>query len=145
MLNWTITQTENHNIHTTSLATTTKASTQQTLGRVIDKAVSLLPHNIQHNSLYLLFEWDSNSNTLQVVVTDSTKTHDAPDRVRCIFSSLNSEPHRENTLSETERNVINIAALKYWLHDYLTTCTGFFSYSLVAIFHSSTRDQTELL
>jgi hypothetical protein len=139
MLNWTITQTENQFIHTTSIADASEMALRKTIEKCTDKAVSLLKNNIQDDSLYLLFEWDTTQATLHIAVTNANKTQDAPDSVCCSFAGLALEP------SNTELLLKQTESVKFWLHDYLTTCTAFFNYSLVAIFHSSSRDQTELL
>ena len=93
-----------------------------------EKSIGLLADNIQDNSLYLLFEWNPAKSTLTVVLTDDTKQHDAPHSVTGIFAGL----------SDSE-------LIQFWLYDYLTTSTTFLKFSLVAIFHSSTRSNTQLL
>ena len=102
-------------------------------------AISLLAKNIQDDSLYLLFEWSSSANQLQIVVTDSTKSHDAPAIVLAAFHidlANTSELTKTDTLEEQ---------VKFWLHDYLSSYSEFLRYSLVAIFHASDRSKTELL
>lgn len=141
MLNWTTNQAGNNVVYSTSISETSEKIVRQTIETVTDKAIQLLKKNIQDNSLYLLFEWDINTATLNIVVTDANKNLDAPESVCCIFSSLAIELARENE----EQRLNYTESVKFWLHDYLTICTAFFSYSLVAIFHSSTRSNTELL
>jgi len=139
MLIWNTTQSQNQTLHTLTIPETTELKIRKTIEACTDKAVSLLKNNIQDDSLYLLFEWNSNNASLNILVTDATKNHDAPEIICCRFPALATE------LNNQEESGDYTELVKFWLHDYLTTCTAFFSYSLVAIFHSSTRSNTELL
>ncbi len=139
MLNWTTTETPNATFHSTAVLDTEENQIRKAIEACADKAINLLNTNIQDDSLYVLFEWDKQLTTLNIVVTDSAKKNDAPESVCCTFPSLALD------LATQEQKAIYTDAIKFWLHDYLTTCTAFFSYSLVAIFHSSTRSNTELL
>jgi hypothetical protein len=100
----------------------------------VEKAVELIALNVNDHSRYLIFEWDIEQSLLTVVVSDDNKVLDAPRIVQCYCPSLEQ--------SEPEDCA---ATVKYWIRDYLTTCDGFMHYSLIAVFHSSTRGNTELL
>jgi hypothetical protein len=139
MLNWTTTETLNTIIHSTSELEINESKICKTIEACADKAIGLLKANIQDDSLYVLFEWNEVLTTLSIVVTDATKQNDAKQSVCCTFSNLALD------LVYQEQKAAYTDSIKFWLHDYLTTCTAFFSYSLVAIFHSSTRTNTELL
>ncbi len=139
MLNWTTTETLNTKIHSASELNTEESTLRKSIEACADKAIGLLKTNIQDDSLYLLFEWNEALATLNIVVTDATKQNDAQQSVCCTF------PNLALSLANQEQRAAYTDAIKFWLHDYLTTCTAFFSYSLVAIFHSSTRNNTELL
>jgi len=141
MLNWTTNHAGTQIVHAISVAETSEKTVRQIIEASTDKAIHLLDKNIQDDSLYLLFEWNLDEAKLNIVVTDANKTLDAPESVCCVFSSLAIELARENE----DQRVNYTESVKFWLHDYLTTCTAFFSYSLVAIFHSSSRNNTELL
>lgn len=141
MLTWTTETIGNRIIHSTSVSETSEKTVRHIIEAATDKAIGLLDKNIQDDSLYLLFEWNLNQTTLNILVTDASKTADSPASVCCIFSSLAIELARE---SEEQRDNYT-DSVKFWLHDYLTTCTAFFNYSLVAIFHSGSRQDTELL
>jgi hypothetical protein len=141
MWNWTSNQTGNQIIHSLLVSETSEKTVRQLIEASADKAIHLLKKNIQDDSLYLLFEWDIDKATLNIIVTDASKTQDAPEAVCCVFSSLAIELARESE----EQRLNYTESVKFWLHDYLTTCTAFFSYSLVAIFHSGSRNNTELL
>jgi hypothetical protein len=137
MLTWNTTSLNNHVLHTASVSETDDQYIRRAIETCTDKAVSLLKNNIQDDSLYLLFEWDIGTSTLTIVTTDATKTHDAPEIIKCNFTEV------ADKLDKAAADYAD--SIKFWLHDYLTTCTAFFHYSLVAIFHSSTRNNTELL
>jgi hypothetical protein len=107
----------------------------------IDKAVSLLSENISDESRYFLFEWDASHSCLSVVVTDDTKKKDESQVVTMQlndWSKMNSDDP-----SFVREHFSEI--LREWIHNYLTTCGGFMKYSLIAIFHSDTRNKTVLL
>ncbi|RYY04124.1 MAG: hypothetical protein EOO53_04325 [Gammaproteobacteria bacterium] len=140
MLTWNTTPDTNHLIHSTQIDDPSEKIVKLAIEACTDKAVSLLKTNIQDASLYLLFEWDAQAANLIIVVTDATKTHDSHDIVKAVFNSVANNLQGQHEDLEAYANLI-----KFWLHDYLTTCSAFFSYSLVAIFHSSTRANTELL
>lgn len=139
MLIWNTTQALNKIIHATVMAGTEEQHSRKTIEACTDKAISLLENNIQDDSLYLLFEWNPTNTTLNIVVTNATKNHDAPESVCGSFPELTQE------FTTPEQSIAFTESVKFWLHDYLTTCTAFFNYSLVAIFHSSSRNNTELL
>lgn len=139
MLNWTTTETLNTTIHSSFELDTEENTLRKTIEACADKAIGLLKTNIEDDSLYVLFEWNEALATLNIVVTDATKQNDAQQSVCCTF------PNLALSLANQEQRAAYTDAIKFWLHDYLTTCTAFFSYSLVAIFHSSTRNNTELL
>lgn len=139
MLNWTTTETLNTTIHSSFELDTEENTLRKTIEACADKAIGLLKTNIEDDSLYVLFEWNEALATLNIVVTDATKQNDAQQSVCCTF------PNLALSLVNQEQSAAYTDAIKFWLHDYLTTCTAFFSYSLVAIFHSSTRNNTELL
>ncbi len=141
MLSWNTNQTNERTIHVAVLADGGEQQVRRAIENCADKAINLLENTIQDDSLYLLFEWDANTSSLKVVVTDASKLHDSPESVYCIFSGVDTMLSQED---ETQR-FIYADTVKFWLHDYLTTCTAFFRYSLVAIFHSTTRQNTELL
>lgn len=141
MLNWII---NNNNGKTTHCAVTSETSepvVKELVEAVATKAIASLNENIQENSLYLLCEWHPTQAQLTISLTDASKTQDAPITFQCVFSGV-ADALAQADLSTQE----NYSALiKYWLHDFLSSYSPFFSYSLVAIYHASTRNQTELL
>ena len=114
----------------------------------IDKAVSLLNDNINEHSRYLIFEWDITCSVLTIVVTDDKKENDSAKVVQCCFTALDNKLKavKNTALSEWESEANRYAeCMKDTIRDYLTTCHTFFSYSLVAIFHTDGRSNSALL
>ena len=99
----------------------------QAINVSIDKAVDLLSVAVSDESRYLLFEWNADDTSLSIIVTDDSKEQDADVIVRCAFLEQDADK------------------VKYAIKDYLTTCTAFFNYSLIAIFSRDGRKLTELL
>ncbi|MFT7559483.1 MAG: hypothetical protein ACI93R_001394 [Flavobacteriales bacterium] len=131
---------------------------KNTLVECIEKASGLLGENINDESLYLLFEWDTSHSTLTIAVTDSTKKNDSPQIITCSFTSLNTaiesadndihDIHDIHDISKdtSEENVNDYTdKVQYWITNYLTTCATFMQFSLVAAFHSGSRDECTLL
>lgn len=141
MLTWKTNTTNDRITYTAVVTDKTDYQVKSAIEKSADKAISLLKNNIQDDSLYLLFEWNTNASSLNIVVTDSSKTNDSNESVNCVFSGIKDEFAN----ADEAQQLAYADTVKFWLHDYLTTCTAFFSYSLVAIFHSSTRKHTELL
>ncbi|MEE2869048.1 MAG: hypothetical protein VYE17_00835 [Pseudomonadota bacterium] len=97
----------------------------------LEKAVSLLDRNVRDDSRYLLCEWDADAARLQVVVSDDSKTRDAPEAVECRFEPFDA--------------ALDVALLQFLIRDYLTTCTAFLGWSLLAAFHEGDRQRSRLL
>ncbi len=140
-LAWTETLTPH--IVTTQSHTKTLKDIQQDIESTIDKAISFLPHNIEADSLYMLFEWLSATSTLNIVITDSTKSHDAPITTRCICKGIQKKGSLKS--DDNDINTDQIEMIKLGIKDYLTTCAGFMQFSLVAAFHHGDRSTSELL
>ena len=114
---------------------------------VIDKAVSLLDENIVNESMYLLFEWDSVYSMLTVVVTDEAKETDSVNVVKCSFPALDEEMNSLDASDEIWEKIVNeyASSVSFWIKDYLSVCSKFLNYSLVAIFHNESRENSQLL
>ncbi|MGJ8687063.1 MAG: hypothetical protein ACSHWQ_06260 [Spongiibacteraceae bacterium] len=121
-------------IHTSVCSACDDTTLRAAAGECVEKATSLLSENIDDDSMYVLFGWDAEQGNLMVSVSDAAKQKDASQVVCCNFSAL-----------DEKNNAEFIETLKYWITDYLTTCSGFMRYSLVAAFYSESRDQTALL
>jgi len=112
----------------------------------IEKAVSFLSENVIDESRYFLFEWNIEHSTLTIVVTDDTKKNDAKFVVKCCMSALNKEINSiDSDLAKEEKALEYSDFIKYEIKDYLTTCSSFMQFSLIAVFHNKTRDKVELL
>lgn len=109
------------------------------------QAISLLQNNIQDDSLYLLFEWNANTAELTIVVTDAAKQQDSPLSVGAHFAQLHQEIESLPPAGQQEKIAAINEQVKFLLSDYLASCSAFFRYSLVAIFHSSSRSNSSLL
>ena len=133
-------------IHSACIGTTDSWEIDAILASCIERAVTLLAVNINDDSLYLMFEWDAATSTLGVVVTDDSKSRDAKHRVICDMAGMNSTVEQLAQSDQWKYRGESFADIvKHGLRDYLTTCTGFMRYSLVAVFHQGSRQQTELL
>jgi hypothetical protein len=112
----------------------------------IEKSVSFLSENIVDDSRYFLLEWDIALSALTIVVTDDTKTNDSKYSVKCHMSALGDEISKtvpETKKHDKEQELSDF--IKYFVKDYLTTCSAFMQFSLVAVFHNKTRERVELL
>lgn len=107
----------------------------------LEKAMELLNGNVKNESLYFMVEWDRPSSTLRLAVTNDRKAQDAADVVTCRFESLNRQLQAEGPDS--------VAAcsdrVKFWAKDYLSTCTEFMNYSLVALYTDTSRNETSIV
>ncbi|RYG14522.1 MAG: hypothetical protein EOO07_16760 [Chitinophagaceae bacterium] len=141
MLTWIIEKNENRISHITRSAETSENGVRHCVEAAVDKAISLFKTNIQDDSLYLLFDWNLFEAKLNIIITNASKNNDSAESVCCVFPSLAIELSRES--DEQRENYTE--SLKFWLHDYLAICPAFLNYSLVAIFNSGSRQNTELL
>ena len=115
-----------------ALEDTTQLSLKAGVEACAAKAIGLLDKNIQDDSLYLLFEWNESTAGLNIVVTDASKQQDSAISVGAHFGAQ-------------EKSAATSELVKFLLSDYLASCSGFFRYSLVAIFHCSNRANSQLL
>jgi len=118
------------------------------IDQCIDKALDLLSINVVDESRYLMFEWDKAHSTLTIAVTDHTKANDSEHVVRCIMSGLYKEMQSIRDLSPSdcdEKMNAYSFDVKYSINNYLTTCSEFLRYSLIAAFHSDSRDKSILV
>ena len=112
------------------------------LAACVNKVVDELHSNILDNSLYLLFEFDKNL-VINIVVTDESKQQESPYRVVCDMASL--QPYLLESTYWKFKGEEFADVVKHELRDYLSTCSGFMRYSLVAVFSEGDRAKTELL
>ncbi|MGB2247220.1 MAG: hypothetical protein ACPH3N_06095 [Alcanivorax sediminis] len=101
------------------------------LEAALEKAVALLDRNVRDDSRYLLCEWNARAASLQIVVSDDSKTRDAPEVVACRFENVDPS--------------VDVALVQFLIRDYLTTCTAFLGWSLLAAFHEGDRQRSRLL
>ena len=110
------------------------------IGESVEKAVALIGQNIRDDSMYFLCGWDISTSTLSIVVSDETRKQDSPSAVSCTVSAL-----AERFDSSSEQAIEYASNIQYWVRDYLTTCGGFMSFSLVAVFYRDSRARVDLL
>ena len=110
---------------------------RKVINQTIDKAVSLFPNNVWDQSRYMLFKWDSDNKLLRIVITGDDKIVESPDSVQCEIIAYQTATDQE--ISQQHDNI------QYWIRDHLTTCSAFFSYSLIAVFYDQFRDTISLL
>lgn len=132
-------------LHSLLIAETSDTEIKAAIEASAEKIIGLLSDNILDDSLYLLFEWDPANAILTASVTNADKTEDSPQHIRCEFSGIKTNMKRLDAAKRVEQQTDLTESVKFWLHDYLTTCTAFFKFSLVAIFHADSRANTELL
>ncbi len=112
----------------------------------LEKAISLIPYNIEDESRFFLCHWDVVYSVITIVVCDEVRENDSPNVVKCSFrsldevmSSIQPEDKWENETDQYARKV------KSWIKDYLVNNSQFMSYSLVAGFYTEDRDECEIL
>lgn len=116
---------------------TSETDIQEFLNLVLDRAIGIIPQSIHDDARYLLFTWNSNSSTLDIVSTDDHKTHDASENVQ-----LRIEHWLQTNEQSSAEYTDNI---HYWIKDYLTTSSEFLHFSLIAMFSLGDRAKTQLL
>ncbi len=120
-----------YTLHSLEADGSSDALIKQAIAQTIEKASALLDRNIDDQSLFMMFEWDAQSESLTIAVSDDTKKKTSSDLVRCCFVKLDSK-------YDTQQ-------VKLLSKDYLSTCKQFLRYSLVAMFHTGSREHCELL
>jgi hypothetical protein len=114
----------------------------QHLNLVLDRAIGIIPQSIHDDARYLLFTWNSDSATLDIVSTNDDKTHDASENVQLHieqWQQTTGQSLTEQSLTEQTDNI------HFWIKDYLTTCSEFLHFSLVAMLSLGDRAKTQLL
>lgn len=132
-----LSQNGNHVLHRATCQAVEELAIKHAVVEAAHKAAQLLVDNIEDDSLYLLFSWDSEQSVLTAVVTDDTKRNDAVHVVRCVFP--------ESTTSVHSTDDPFSSSLSFWIRDYLTTSSEYMRFSLVALFTDGSRDVTDML
>ena len=137
-----------HTVHHAECVDSSEKQVVSAIEQCIDKTMNLLSANVVDESRYLMFEWDTTSSTLIIAVTDHTKENDSEHVVRCVMSGLDKEMQgirdRSATEWEEKKNEFSFD-VKYCINDYLTICSEFLRYSLIAAFHNESRDKSILV
>jgi|GEM_PF-2591965 hypothetical protein len=145
-VNWNITSSEIGSLAEYICTIDSVAKLEEELEPLIiactDKAVSMMHDNIDDHSQYLIFEITADG-ILKIVVTDDTKQREAGHKVICDMSTV--EPYLAKSSHWKFKDERFADVVKFCLRDYLTTCSGFMRFSLVATFSEGDRTKTELL
>ena len=134
-----------HSIYHLDITDTSDAIIKTSVEASALKIIGLLDNIILDDSLYLIFEWDQENAVLSASVTDANKTNDASKHIKCNFSGLNKKFAALDPDLRAQQQISTTENIKFVLQDYLASCTEFFQFSLVAIFHTGSRANTELL
>lgn len=129
-------------VYVTDSATQLEIELEPLIIACVDKAVSVMPENINDDSLYLIFEFDDRS-VLRIVMTDDTKQQESAYGIACDMSSVTPYLAESDYWKFKDERFADI--VKHCIRDYLTTCGAFMRYSLVAVFSEGDRARTELL
>lgn len=107
----------------------------------LEKAMALLNANVKNESRYFLVEWDRENAVLRLAVTNDRKAQDAADVVTCRFMMLHQR------LQTEDEPAVDACSDKvnFYAKDYLSTCTGFMDYSLVAMYTDGSRNDVRML
>ena len=120
-----------HTVHAAACKGDSEEAVKTGLEGALEKAVSLLDSTVSDDSRYLLCEWKADETTLMIVVSDDDKTSDAADVVQCRFAEMDES--------------VDVELVQFLIRDYLTTCTAFLGWSLLAAFHEGDRQASRLL
>lgn len=120
-----------HTVHGAACTGDSEEAVKIGLEAALEKAVSLLDSNVSDDSRYLLCEWNADATTLSIVVSDDQKTTDAAGVVQCRFADMDKS--------------VDVELVQFLIRDYLTTCTAFLGWSLLAAFHEGDRQASRLL
>lgn len=133
-------------LHATECNANSSDKLQQAIGLVVDKAASLLHTNINADSMYLLFAWNTITAKLSIVVTDVSKSQDSQHIVQCQFPLIAQEAQNKAAQTDSQSLMPTTASnIEYYLRDHLSTCKLFLNYSLVAAWYINERDNCKLL
>lgn len=105
---------------------------------VADYAFDLLDENVLDSSMFCIFDWLAEQNTLTIVITDSSKSKESK---HVVVWQLNGA--QAASIGETAEDCSE--ELKYWLRDHLTTSLTFGKFSLVAGFSEGDRQRLALM
>ncbi|PCJ14587.1 MAG: hypothetical protein COB04_14950 [Gammaproteobacteria bacterium] len=137
-----------YTIYLAEFAETAEQPLKLAIEACITKGIDTISRNVSDDSLYLFFEWDMVDSILTIVVTDDTKKIDARTVTKCYFSAVDKEikaldPKDEGLYQQATEEYS--AKIRYWIRDFLTTDSAYLNYALVAAYHDSTREQSQLL
>lgn len=121
-----------------------ESNLKEGLGECVEKATSFLHLNIHDDSMYFMLGWDKTTSTLKITVVDETKSKESQYVVTCCFSALAQALLSDSEGAEAKADE-QTDSIRYWIKDYLTTCSSYYQYSLVATFYTESRNMGDLL
>ncbi len=139
-IDWTLTGDKaagDHLTHFSECHEVNENEINEYLNLVLDRAIGIIAQSIHDDARYLLFTWNSETSTLDIVSTDDQKSHDASESVKLRIQHWQESP--KLTAEEQTENI------HYWIKDYLTTSSEFLHFSLIAMFSCGDRAKTQLL
>lgn len=115
----------------------------------IDQATSLLEKNLTDSSRYFMFEWHYSRQELTILVTDDNKTKDSTYLVKCQFTNSAQKKTVPNQYigdgcSQSIEEDLSLR-MRECIHNYMTTCSEFMQYSLIAVYHDGDREKARLV
>lgn len=132
-LNWI--ETENNHGELALVAAVMDSAEESRLQLAVDQAieyaVQLMTKNVRDESRYFICEWDIQEKVLNVVVTDENKSNESPVSLELKLPGIEQENSTE--------------LIKFWITDYLSTCSDFLRFSVIALFHTGDRNRGTLL
>ncbi len=143
-LDWEEKTVGEHLIHAAVVDSAEENSLKEGLGECVEKATSFLHLNIHDDSMYFMLGWDKTTSTLKISVVDETKSTGSQYVVTCCFSALAQELLADSEGAGAKADD-QANAIRYWIKDYLTTCSSYYQYSLVASFYTESWKKADLL
>lgn len=117
-----------------SSSATSESELQAAVDTAVERAVELMARNVKDESRYFICEWNTPKALLNIVVTDDSKTFESPVALELEIPSMNQFAAEKSA-----------ELVKFWITDYLSTCSDFLRFSVIALFHTGDRSRGVLL
>ena len=108
-----------------------KSLQQSAVDLAVERAVQLISLNIADDSRYFVCEWSEQQSLLKINVSDESKGSDSPVSLELTLSGDATEPDAE--------------LIRFWITDFLSSCSDFLRFSLIAVFHTGDPSRSQLL
>jgi len=107
---------------------------QLAVDEAIEYGVQLMATNVRDKSRYFICEWNTLELRLNIVVTDESKTEESPIALELSLPGMADMDRQKST-----------ELIQFWITDYLSTCSAFLRFSVIALFHTGDRTRGTLL